>query len=154
MSKDRENIIDFIDQAIQSGARQSRACEIIGISAKTLQRWHHPDNTQDGRQTAQHHPLNKLTEVERQRIIKIANEPAYADLAPHKIVPKLADQGLYIASESSFYRVLKAEKQLQHRQKSKPIKRVNKPKALTATGPNQLYSWDITYRAPNLRKCH
>ncbi|VAW51319.1 Mobile element protein [hydrothermal vent metagenome] len=62
-----------------------------------------------------------------------------------KSVPKLADEGRYLASESTFYRVLKAEKQLQHRQKSKPVRQVKKPRALTATGANQLYCWDITY---------
>lgn len=145
MSRDRENIIDLINRARDSGARQSKACEVIGISAKTCQRWSRPNNMQDGRQTAHHNPVNKLTELERKRIIKIANEPAYAHLPPSKIVPTLADEGRYIASESSFYRVLEAEKQLKHREKSKPAKSVIKPKALTATGPNQIYSWDITY---------
>ena len=145
MSKDRENIIDLISQARESGARQSKACEVIGISTKTCQRWSQPDNEQDGRQTAQHHPINKLTDLERKRILKTANEPAYAHLPPSKIVPTLADEGRYIASESSFYRVLKAENQLKHRERSKPAKKVNKPEALTATGPNQIYSWDITY---------
>mgnify|MGYP002632733010 CR=1 FL=1 len=145
MSEDRENIIDLINQASESGARQLKACDIVGISAKTLQRWNQPDNKQDRRQTAHHHPVNKLTVLERKRILKIANEPAYAHLPPSKIVPTLADEGRYIASESSFYRVLKAENQLRHREKSKPTKKVNKPEALTATNPNQIYSWDITY---------
>jgi hypothetical protein len=43
---------------------------------------------------AKHEPSNKLTTQERQRIIKVANEPAYADLPPNKIVPKLADKGI------------------------------------------------------------
>ena len=59
-------------------------------------------------------------------------------------MPKLADAGRYIASESSFYRVLKAAQQLSHRNKSKPRRSVIKPKASTASGPNQIYSWDIT----------
>jgi len=74
-----------------------------------------------------------------------ANEAEYADLPPSKIVPRLADKGIYIASEASFYRVLKAENLLKHRQKSKPARQVKKPKALKATAPNQIYSWDITY---------
>ena len=57
----------------------------------------------------------------------------------------LADQGVYIASESSFYRVLKAENQLNHRQRSIPTRHIKKPRAITATASNQLYSWDITY---------
>jgi len=145
MSKEREEIIRLVAAAQASGARQSQACGIIGISAKTLQRWHQPENRQDGRLDAKHEPANKLTALEHQRIIKVANEPEYADLPPNKRVPKLADEGRYIASESTFYRVLKEEGQLSHRQKAKPTRQVKKPKALTATAPNQLYSWDITY---------
>jgi len=145
MSHERTEMIELIEQARASGARQSQACKTIGISAKTFQRWVKPDNQQDGRLFAKHEPKNKLTELDRQRIIKVANEPDYADLPPCKIVPMLADEGRYIASESTFYRVLKAENQLQHRQKSKPVRQVKKPRALTATGANQIYSWDITY---------
>ena len=145
MSAERENIINLINESRKAGAKQSKACEIIGISAKTLQRWSLSDNVSDGRLDAAHDPANKLTELERQRIIKVANEPEYADLSPNKIVPKLADKGIYIASESSFYRVLKAQNQLSHRLKSKPTRQIKKPRALTATAPNQIYSWDITY---------
>jgi len=128
-----------------SGARQSKACEVIELNPKTLQRWMKPDNHQDGRIEARHTPKNKLTELERQRLIKVANSSEFSSLPPSKIVPKLADKGQYIASESTFYRVLKEELQLKHRDKSKPARKVSKPKALTATGPNQVYTWDITY---------
>jgi transposase-like protein len=145
MKADRTHIIALISQAQASGARQSLACEIVGISPKTLQRWRKPDTVQDGRLDAVHEPTNKLTALERQQLLAIANAPEYADLSPHQIVPMLADQGIYIASESSFYRVLKAESQLNHRQRSKPTRPIKKPRAITATAPNQLYSWDITY---------
>ena len=145
MSNERAEIIELVEQARVTGARQSQACNSIGISAKTYQRWVKPDNQQDGRLDAKHEPKNKLTDLERQRIIKVANEPGYADLPPSKIVPLLADEGRYIASESTFYRVLNAENQLQHRQKSKPVRQVKKPRALTANGANKIYSWDITY---------
>jgi len=145
MSTHRAETIQLIDEARGAGVRQSKACEIMAVSARTYQRWHDSSHEQDGRISAKHEAANKLTELERQRMIKLANEPEYADLSPSKIVPKLADEGRYIASESSFYRVLKTEKQLSHRQRSKPARQIKKPRALTATGPNQLYSWDITY---------
>ena len=66
-------------------------------------------------------------------------------MAPHQIVPILAERGKYIASESSFYRILKAENQLAHRHKSRVPTSRAKPKALTATVSNQIFSWDITY---------
>jgi transposase InsO family protein len=145
MKNDRQDIISLIDEANEAGARQSEACKAIGLSLKTVQRWRHADNEQDGRIEAIHKPKNKLSDAERQHIIATANSPEYAELPPNKIVPKLADKGIYIASEASFYRVLNAENQLQHREKSNPVRQVKKPKALTATGSNQIYSWDITY---------
>ena len=145
MSPERKDILRLISEAQASGARQSKACDIIGISAKTVQRWTQPDNVSDGRTYAQHEPVNKLTALKRQHLIQVANAPEHADLPPNKLVPKLADKGCYIASESTFYRVLKEAGQLRHRQKAKPTRQIKKPKALTATAPNQVYSWDITY---------
>jgi transposase InsO family protein len=66
-------------------------------------------------------------------------------------VPILAERGEYIASESSFYRILRAAKQLTHRHSSCQKNPRSKPKALVATAPNQLYSWDITYLATQVK---
>lgn len=142
---ERQTILNLVKEASDAGARQIMACEMIGLSAKTLQRWLQPNNDQDGRIETKHAPRNKLTPLERQRILKVVNEPEFAHLPPSQIVPRLADKGMYIGSESSFYRILKEEKQLQHRLKSKPARTVIKPKALTAVAPNQVYTWDITY---------
>ena len=151
MSAERAVIIAGVNEAMRAGARQSAACEVIGISAKTLQRWTQPDNVEDGRLEAVHEPRTKLTQRERELIITLANEPAYASLPPSKIVPKLADEGRYMASESSFYRVLKGAHPLSHRHKAKPARTVIKPRALTASGPHQIYSWDITYLPTRVR---
>ncbi len=145
MKSERLEIIKLVKQARDSGARQSKACEVIGICAKTLQRWEQDDNQQDGRIERKQKPKNKLSELERERVIKLANEVEFAHMAPTQIVPKLADQGVYVASESTFYRILNENNQLKHRDKSKPNRKIVKPKALTATGANQIYTWDITY---------
>lgn len=63
----------------------------------------------------------------------------------------LADEGIYIASESSFYRILKAASQLKHRSKARASRNIIKPKELVATAPNQVYSWDITYLPTDVR---
>ncbi|MEE8059015.1 MAG: DDE-type integrase/transposase/recombinase [Pseudomonadales bacterium] len=144
MSQERDEIVTLINDARVAGARQSEACHSVGISAKTYQRWTRPGNSNDGRLDATREPHNKLSEWERQRLLKVANAPEYADLPPCKIVSRLADEGRYLASEATFYRVLKAEKQLSHRQKSNP-KTTSKPRALVAAAPNEIYSWDITY---------
>ncbi len=145
MSIDRQNIVTLINEACDAGARQDKACEIVGLSAKTFQRWERTDNEQDDRLEAKQAPKNKFTELERQRVLNVANEPEFNTLPPCQIVPKLADQGRYIASEATFYRILNDTNQLKHRGKSKPTKTVIKPKALTASAPNQIYTWDITY---------
>ena len=88
--------------------------------------------------------MNKLSEREKGRVLEIANSGEFKDHPPSQIVPKLADRGKYVASESTFYRIFKETGQNAHRSQSNPRK--NKaPKALTATGPNQVWSWDITY---------
>jgi putative transposase len=145
MSVKRTEIIALVDEATRSGARQKKACDIVGISDRTFQRWNKPAIVEDGRLETKCEPANKLSPIERERVLTIANSSEYADLSPSKIVPKLADTGYYVASESTFYRILKEKNQMAHRQKSKPARQIKKPESLTARGPNQVYSWDITY---------
>jgi len=85
-----------------------------------------------------------LSEQERKKVLKVANSPEYRDLSPNQIVPKLADMGIYLASESTFYRILRDEKLINHREPSKPASSP-RPKEHVATGPCQVWSWDITY---------
>jgi transposase InsO family protein len=144
LSFQRNQIIHLIKEACKAGARQESACRLLGISSRTLQRWGKDENKQDGRLLKQTSPSNKLNEEEEKELLKEINKSEYADLTPHQIVPLLADQGIYIASESTMYRLLKRAGQLKHRTRSAP-RRHSKPRALKATKPNQLYSWDITY---------
>lgn len=132
---------------MNSGARKEKACEEIGLSIRTLQRWQEQGEIiADKRPTAKRpEPKNKLTEEEQQAILDISNQEEYANLGPSQIVPMLADNGQYLASESSFYRVLKANDQLTHRGKAKPKNSRAKPRGYTATGPNQVWTWDISY---------
>jgi putative transposase len=77
-------------------------------------------------------------------VIDYATSKEFMDKTPWEIVPSLADKGIYVASEATFYRILREEKMLAHRGKSAP--RTNTPPApLVATKPNQVWSWDITY---------
>ena len=90
-------------------------------------------------------PANRLSESERQAVLAMANSDEFGHVAPSQIVPRLADRGQYIASESTFYRVLRAARQLGHRSAQRPGQPRSKPRALRATAPNELFSWDITY---------
>jgi transposase InsO family protein len=146
-------VITLIDEACQAGARLCEACRVLSLSARTLQRWREDGEVKaDGRKAAaaQREPANKLCEPERRQILDIANAPQFAAMAPSQIVPALADRGQYIASESSFYRVLREADQLARRAKAKPPTR-QRPKPLHANAPNQLWSWDITYLATTLK---
>ena len=144
MSAQRQQMLYWIEHATRAGARLQPACETAGISIRTHQRWSQPAQAHDGRIAPRHRPANALSESERQQVLDVANSAEYADLPACKIVVLLADKGLYLASESTFYRLLKAAHQLTHRQRSKPRKG-HKPNAFVANGPNQIYSWDITY---------
>ncbi|ABQ25739.1 Integrase, catalytic region [Geotalea uraniireducens Rf4] len=118
-----------------------------------MQRWHLPDEIpSDGRKAASRDraPANKLSETERVTILATANQEKFASLPPSQIVPKLADDGIFLASESTFYRTLRAEKQLAHRGRTKAA-RHKRPDAVLATEPNQLWSWDITYLSTTVK---
>lgn len=141
-SEDRKNILILIDEAVASGCRKAPACAVFEIDERTIQRWQLC--ALDQRRGPLTAPANKLTDSERALIIKTSISKAYMNLSPHQIVPKLADKGIYIASEATFYRVLKAESLNQHRGHTKP-RVVAKPMAYEAMRPNQIYSWDITY---------
>ena len=141
----RSNIIALVGQAIEDGARQDRACEVISLSERTLQRWQRDQSRGDQRPLRVQEPKNALSAQERQAVLAVAQSEEFGHLCPSQIVPRLADQGSYVASESTFYRVLRAANQLQHRGAERPRTKRSKPRALLATTPRQLFSWDITY---------
>lgn len=140
-------MIALIDESCAAGARLAEACKVLELSPRTVQRWRQDGTVKaDGRKAGAQGrvPANKLAEAERAEILTTANAPQFAHLPPSQIVPRLADEGRYLASESSFYRVLREEKQLAHRGKAKAPTH-SRPPELVATAPNQLWSWDITY---------
>lgn len=106
---------------------------------------------EDARKNRVFTPANKLSKEEEDTILKTLCRPEFADKSPHQIVPMLADENLYLASESTFYRLLRREDLLAHRHASRAPKKVEKPKPLVATQPNQIWSWDITYLSTSIR---
>jgi transposase InsO family protein len=137
-------ILELIDEAVAAGAREHAACALFGLSPRALQRWRAVDIGDDRRYGPKTSPTNRLTDRERQQVLATLNAPAYRDLSPRQIVPRLADQGRYIASESTMYRILRSEGQLAHRGRAKPpVTRTVEEHV--ATAPNQVWSWDITY---------
>jgi transposase InsO family protein len=95
-------------------------------------------------------PENALSEAERALVVAVVSSKRFRDLSPSQIVPILADAGIYLASESTIYRILREGKLLEHRGKSAAA-RHHRPKEYAATGPNQVWSWDITYLRSSVR---
>ena len=115
---------------------------------RTLQRWRAQGGGDDARQGPHGPPANKFSPEDRENLMETVNLPEYRNLPPSQIVPRLADKGMYVGSESTMYRRLKENKQLTHRQASRPATH-SRPREYVATGPCQVWSWDITY----LRTC-
>lgn len=154
----RATLLPLIDQACSAGARLHKACAIVGLAARTVQRWLEAGknalNVGDRRTSDQriHNcPPNKLSDAERLTAWAVLNSEEFRDLPPSQIVPRLADKGQYVASESTLYRLLRQAGQLAHRRVERAPQKRNKPRALVATQPDQIYCWDITYLPTQVR---
>jgi transposase InsO family protein len=145
---DRQALAQEILVAHRSGARLRLACECAGIDLRTLQRWKASEGLTagDGRPQALHPvPAHALSPAERAEVLRVANEPRFADVPPARIVPKLADEGVYLASESTFGRVLREHGQNVHRGRAKSPRKSRPPTTHIASGPREVWCWDMTY---------
>jgi len=135
----------LIDDAVDAGARLGNSCEVLELTPRTIQRWRRQgERSFDRRFGPKTPPGNKLSKAERKKVLEAANRPEHRDLSPKQIVPRLADEGIFIASESTFYRILREEDALHHREPSKR-RTISRPREHIATGPCEVWSWDITY---------
>lgn len=148
-SEDKQSILQLIAEACEAGARRSKAAKLLGLSIRTLQRWA-KNGVKDKRKGSRAAPANSMSDAERQQIIKTLESPEFSGSNPNQIVPRLADQGIYLGSESTIYRILRKLKMNTHRQASRPSQK-SSPMPLSADGPNQLWSWDITYLPSKVR---
>ena len=147
---ERAALVNLIGTAIEKGAGLIKACAEAGISRRTYWRWLDASTGEifsDQRPTASRPPpSNALTPEERQAILDTCHQPRFVDLPPSQIVPILADEGCYLASESSFYRVLHSVDEQHERGRSRrrttPIKTTH-----CATAPNRVWCWDVTWLA-------
>ena len=143
----RQSAIALIEDAVAAGARRTEACAEMAFSARTLRRWTAGGQVHaDQRSVAPRpDPRNKLSDEECATILSLCNSTEFASLPPSQIVPKLADQGRYLASESSFYRILRADGQQHHRGRAKPPVRRKPPTSYKASAPCEVWTWDITW---------
>jgi len=140
---DKQQVLTLISEACKAGARKRKAAEMLGLPIRTVQRWE-KNGLSDRRKGSRAIPANKMSEFEKKMIESVLTAPEYEKTNPNQIVPILADQGIYVGSESTMYRILRELKMNKHRDSSKPARR-KRPDSFIATGPNQIWSWDITY---------
>jgi putative transposase len=146
--EDRQTLAAEIAEACAAGARLAPACALAGIDARTLQRWRSGEGLARGDrrpEAVRPTPPHALSEAERARIVALANEPRFADMPPARIVPALADEGVYLASEASFHRVLRQHGQMRRRGRARPPRTAGPPGTHVATGPGQVWCWDMTF---------
>lgn len=140
---DKTEALALIHEACEAGARKHKAAGILGLPIRTVQRWE-KHGLADNRKGSRAVPANKISSEEKEMIVDILNSSEFAGASPSQIVPRLADQDVYIGSESTMYRILRKLKMNKHRQASTATAR-KRPDAYIATGPNKVWSWDITY---------
>jgi putative transposase len=143
-------LLELIDEAVASGATLHRACAAVGLSPTTVARWRKSPGSEDCRRGPISKPLNALSDEERADVVAIMNEPQYSSMSPCTLVPLLATLGFYLASESTFYRIARALK-LQTRRGRARTPSHRKPHEFVASGPNQVWAWDITFLPSEVR---
>jgi len=152
---DRRKALEILDAAVAAGARAHKVAELLDVGLTTLQRWRRQfagvGDGLDRRKGSHRLVSHRLSDEERQRILLTCNEPEFAALPPGQIVPILADRGLFIGSERSFYRVLHAHSQVHRRGRARPPQQPRTVPRLEARGPNEVWSWDITYLPTSVR---
>jgi hypothetical protein len=96
-----------------------------------------------------------LTPLEKSLMLMTCHRPDFASLPPSQIVPRLMDEeGRYLASESSFYRVLREHSEHHRRDRTAHGAPKGPPRRHEAKGPNAVWTWDVTYCVPGVRGVH
>lgn len=137
----RERIVVAIDVAVSSGARLFKACEAIQICPRRLRRWRKTE--EDGRKGGYRAVSQKLSEPEKDAIVAALQLPGIVDLPIKVAHATLLDQGVCLASPSTFVRVVN-ERGLQRKKGTGKAGNAKRPE-LVATAPGQVWCWDITW---------
>ena len=154
---DRVTALELIDEAVAGGARRRRACAALGLDERTCRRWRDGSGgvRADARPDAVRAPAaNRLDGTERAAVLEVCHAAEFASLPPGQIVPTLADRGQYLASESSFYRLLRDADEQHHRGRAAAPRTRRPPTTHRATAPGQLWSWDVTLLRTAIRGEH
>jgi len=133
-----------MDTIAQHGPGQGVAplCRALDVPRATLYRaWHREQNPVQSRPRPK--PARALSDDERQKVLEVLHEPRFVDEAPAQVYATLLDEERYLCSERTMYRILEAEGEVRERRNQLEHPPYAKPELL-ATGPNEVWSWDIT----------
>ena len=136
----------MIDRAIDELAPVvgvTKACAAVGRARSTHYRWHRKSPPPAKPEQVPQPQPRALDEVERKEVLRVLHEPGHVDEAPATVYAKLLDDGVYLASTSTMYRILRAEGEVGDRRRHAAHPAAKKPE-LIATTPNEVWSWDIT----------
>mgnify|MGYP001160552468 FL=1 len=118
------------------------SCRLSGINRSTYYRHRDPSPTAP-RKASRVSPPNRLSPAERHHITTVLNSERFRDKAPRQVWAALLDEGVYLCSVSTMYRLLRAQGQSRERRAQARHPAKAKPQ-LMARAPNQVWSWDIT----------
>jgi len=116
------------------------ACQALGVSRATFYR---RQRSLPGHQQPRPTPARALCDAEREYVLDVLASDRFVDRAPAEVVATLLDEGQYLCSERTMYRILAASQSVRERRNQREHPQYTKPE-LVATGPNQTWSWDVT----------
>jgi putative transposase len=136
----------MINQAIEelvSLVGVKAACQAVGRPRGSHYRWHRTSPPPPKPERVASPQPRALSEVERKQVLRVLHDPDHVDEAPATVYAKLLDQGVYLCSVPTMYRLLRTEGEVTERRRQASHPPTVKPELL-ATRPNQVWSWDIT----------
>lgn len=131
----------FATESLAREVRTKRACEALGIPRASY--YYYRKNREGQKKRAAIRPPLALTPMEEQNVLNTLHTEQYCDKAPRQVYAALLDEGTYLCSVRTMYRILEKHNEVRERRNQLRHPQYQKPEIL-ATGPKQAWSWDIT----------
>ena len=135
--------MDLIEAIDDPAIPVARACGAVGVSRATVYRGRRPSSPASRHPRAPRPSPRRLSDVERAAVMSALHGPEFVDQPPHEVYAALLSRGVYLASIRTMYRLLAEHGETQERRSQRRALVHPKP-SLTATAPNQVWTWDIT----------